>query len=623
MKQCLVFLFWAALGLGACQPGPNSTQTTDNQARIDSLDTASFIKNSTEPTRANAAELIAQAEVSVVDDPDEVSSLRQKLSDNAANSAVVTADGETSAPGLVEQWVAAQPGAATALAQQLMVTGEASPRSDLLSALANHVYQETLPPLSDDLSQAVIACLADTAVETSAASVLAHAKPVGWQAALENRLRSGQSTDASQLATHLGQGTWSPVAFTLARNQIASGQAKPAQLAQWFECLGGSLAHGPDSLKPTVLAIATRHVTRLLDQAKPAPINPSEDGLLLDEERYYGDPYHGAGELVCKLGGRAELPLIHRLRGVTSQQATALAALVRLEGSKHKALILSFLRNQQRFSAGLDAAVALGPRAWDDRLGTFILSQLDNQSYIYQHNLTSVVQALAKLGQVQGLASATPWLRNRDLARKIQFYHQLNSTDLAQLAESLYNLGLVPARLAPAQVAQAQQASSANWGGTGIVHLLQATGRLVEYEYPDDDEVSTQQHASQCYLNFAKLMPFADAQFGVEETNGDPEGYGSQYKLIYSVTGRQAFTTLVSDTDKIEYHLVALLNQALAYNNYTQRFVPISPGEYTAGYFYGDEARVGLLVSKWGLEWQSVDLAKTVGELIEKSEPID
>ncbi|MCU0448872.1 MAG: hypothetical protein MUC97_03375 [Bernardetiaceae bacterium] len=595
MKYCFVFLFWAALALGACQPGPSQDQTPST-VELDSLDTASFIKNPTEPTGTNAAERIAQAEVEVVYDLDEVKSIRQKLADNQVDTH------EKTPPDLAKQFVAGQTGAAAALAQQLMITGEDAPRTNLLLTLSNYAYDEALPPLGDDLGQAVIVCLADTAAEMMALNVLTYAKPTGWQAAIENRLRTGQSANRGLLAAQLAKATWSPAAFNLARAQITGGQAKPAELAQWFECLASSAQNGPDSLKAMVLALATQHVNSIMAQPKPKATNQDSDGAFLEDSDYYGDPYHGAAELVCELGGRAELPLIHRLRAIPNYQASALAALVRLEGAKHKPLILSFLRNQNRFTAGLEAAVSLGPQAWDNQLGTYILTQLDNQQY--QYNLTQVVQALYKLGQTQNLMGATPWLRNRDLARKIQFYNQLNSTDLPQMAESLYNLGLIPARLTPAQVAQAQQAATNSWGGTGIVQLLQATGRLAVYEneYHEDD-LSTQDYTYRCYLNFAKLMPFTNAYFGVEEITDEAGEYNGGYKLIYSSEEKQALTTTVSDTEQMEYHLVALLNRALERGGYTQRFVPVTPGEYTAGYFYGDEARVSLLLSKWGLEW--------------------
>ena len=571
--RCPASCYWfALLLLGAC----NTPLEPEKDAP--KVEESSFVTDAAQTYQ-----------VEVIEDADELNTMRADIQNSTQrNPGPQESEDDPAEPtNLAEAYIQGDRKVLPELIDELK-EGSTSKQQALLLSFSNwYPADAQLPTVDPRLESAIMANLqsTDTVVEVNAMAALGAIQPNGYLVALEDRLLSGQSLNPEMLVYWLGTRGNLDRTFALIQTMLLADRFNPLHNYNLVAGLAGFAENGDSLARGRVADLAVEYLKKKW-----------LDDSFLSNEGHANEMI----QLVANFGGVRHLAFLKVLLPKSQYNMRVARALVRLEGAKHKSLILSYLRNRQHFSNALDLLTSASHLGWDNRLGNYILSQFEQHGNHDDFKVDQVASALWALDQKTTLNRADLVLKDKKLANRLQGYVKLNSATLREMAQSLSDLGLLARPVAPAALERIR-ADHADNGSPALYALLAQTPIFCAATSDDEDEAMTVpgNEMAQVTRQYLPGLVVGTSQTEVQASEGAEDG--SYHYTLQAFFQQRGYRMQLGVDAPQTKQVAALLNFVLADLGRAERWLPVGTGNYPSGYLLGDAARIEVFKEKFGL----------------------
>lgn len=464
-------------------------------------------------------------------------------------------------------------------------------KSELLDGLAKDYddrdgYTITEPALREQIFK----LLQNPADEKEAVQMIGITQLQGFEQEFEARLLSGKSADEGRIFYWLsGQGK-SQRALDYIGKKITSRQlTKKEDLDQVINGMEnfGKKANADSRKKIGELALF------IYDNKLITP-DRIED---LKNSAFTSDAAESLLTCLFAYGDKRVIPIANDILKRKIRTEGPVRALLRLEGRTHMQRVYLYLESEDDFYTGLNLVETVDRGFVDDHLLKKVLREFAKQRDIQDHAVDRIVRTFIDLKAEQYLLSPEKIISNSELAARITKSYQLSKVSFDSVLDDLLSLQLISKR-PDRSVIDKIASSSAGEPKSFLLGILDHENVYIAFDaetgfVPVDFDKKLDEFAGKSKGHLKNMLAWMDAT----EKN---DSYSYTVTVVFN---GKAFIAKPEDMgDWYDIMTInAILDKTLGTLTTKERFVPVSTGDQTVQYIFGDPEKVAELVKKYKL----------------------
>ncbi len=427
--------------------------------------------------------------------------------------------------------------------------------------------------------------------ENSVIQLAGYMQLPGYVEVFENHLLSGKSKDIGRLVFWLGKEGSSIRALDYAGKLILTSKVDLEKDYWIMSGLEGFSQGGSEEVKKKTFELCFEIYNRkLISKSRFEEMKSSWSS---------GNPAYGLTNILLNHGDKQIIPFANELikDGINKDQA--LNALIRLEGAKHKQLVMDNLNKKDSYYDALSPATMLYKITKDKALVESILKNFEKRNDLEDYSYQRIVSTLVEMGATEYLVNPGQIVKSNTVAASLKQFYELTKGSVEDVASDLFNMGVIdkPVPKETIEKAKAKNESDDSEGNTfnllnevGIFHWFDAETGIVPVDY--DELILTLSKNSNGKFENIKAWMFASEK---------PDNTYT-YRVCLYANNKVYIANPPDIGDWYEVETVlALLNTALKDSGLKERYVFIDTGDQTVQVMFGEEDKVKLFAEKYKL----------------------
>lgn len=413
----------------------------------------------------------------------------------------------------------------------------------------------------------------------------------GYVEVFENHLLSGQSKDIGRLIFWLGKEGSSSRAIDYTKKLILESKIDLEEESWIMSGLEGFSRSKNETIKKKTFDLCLEIYNRKL-----IPKNRFEE---MKSSWSTGNPAYGLTNILLSLGDKQIIPFANELikDGINKDQA--LNALIRLEGAKHKQLVMDNLNKKDSYYDALSPAIMLYRITHDKTIIESVLTNFEKRNDREDYSYQRIVSTLVEMGASEYIANPGKIIKSETVAASLKQFYELTKVRIEGVANDLLNMGLIdrPVSKETIEKAKAKNESDNSEGNTfnllnevGIFHWFDAETGMVPVDY-DELILTLSKNSNRKFENIKVWMVANEKQDNT---------YNYHVFLYANNKVYVANPPDIGDWYEVET-VLALLNTALRDSGMKERYVFIDTGDQTVQIMFGQEDKVKLFAEKYKL----------------------
>lgn len=585
--KILSYLLFACMLLLACK-GNNKKEMSKEE--IDAL----FAQEMLNQNRALQGG--EKVEIKVITDPAEVSKLKARILAKLGKNKKL--EEKTKAPSLAERYKKGDKSTVPGMLR--ILSGKNSDaRLQIYSTLG---YDEGTMVTEPELIQAIYAHLNDPEDQAIVIQVAGYNNFPGYVVKFETMLVSGKIRDNDRLLYWLSHEGSSVKGFDHVKKLASGNHLNDEEMNHLMTYLEGYAKSSNKTHSRAAVDLAFSIYDRKLI--------PAEKFEELRTSYSSSNPSYNLLHIIFEHGDKRAVPIAHDMlrKGIAS--GAAMEALIRLEGAKHKALLLEHMADDKEFFEHLSNVVLLYQQTKDESLIEEMLGRYERFKNYDATCSELIVEALTDMQAVEYLQHPEKGLTDPKLILLMKAGYVVSTGTVRTFAADLYSMGVIDKKLDDSILVKAENAEKFEFDRTSVYlyNLLNCTDIFINFDaetgmVPVDYDEMIRHLAAKSGGKLKDVLVWMDADMPETQSIDNQEDASEIHYKITVVANGKAYTAEpkdIGDWYDVQF-LVDMMNRIAADAGLKERYNFLYTGDQTAQLLFGPEQAVLEVVKKYRL----------------------
>jgi hypothetical protein len=416
----------------------------------------------------------------------------------------------------------------------------------------------------------------------------------------EARLLAGQSLHLGRLFFWLGKKGTSLLVLNKVEELLKTGKISEDQKT---DIISGLVLFGKNGNKEIQRKVG--EIAIAMFNKKLIPEKEFDD---LKKNKKAGSSADNLLNCIYNYGDKKIVPIASSMLKKGINEAKALTAMVRINGTAEKTRIFNLLQDPLGYDIALEACILLHDSIINSSRGTKdysvvkeIFVQLEKHKKYSDDRLENVTETIIKMNATDYLNELNTVLRDKELTNKLKVLCELSVGQFSEVAKDMYDMGLVSTPYNNSTIEKARGSYLFFGPSADVYNFLSVSGLFLSLDTvfgrsPLNYDKLIKKFADNSNGNLKGMMVWMDAQKDPSDTN--------KYKYkITIILNEQAY--LVEPKDKgysFEISLIVdVINQILKDQGSEKYFHRLKSENQTVQYLFGKKNSVNQFTTKYGL----------------------